>query len=480
MPAKGRWKVPMNMLLRALKRHRTALTISVLRVLLYGGMMVIFFGLMAIHNIGLHNPSRTMATTLLTYWAMTFAMSSVYGGYDVGRRKSKPIISGLSLAVIVTDAVTYLQLQIMNVNENNNDYLVLFGPDFWLLLLCILLQILFIVFMAYQGNAAFFRLNPPQDCLLVLGDESRREGCERKIGRYKLQWKVTDVALWDAPDLRQRIDAAQVVFLDSEIPGQAKHNLLKTCYDLRRDVLCKAQLQDIMLSSARQVVIDDAPFLEMDYRKMTLGQRIGKRLMDILVSSVVLTVLSPVLGVIALCIHLEDGGPAIFRQTRMTVAGHTFTIYKFRTMRKDASRDEPEVSVTRDDPRITRVGRVLRRWRLDELPQLWNILKGDMTLVGPRPEMLENVERYKLELPAFVYREKMKAGLTGYAQIEGRYNTTPEDKLMLDLMYIESFSLWEDVKLLFRTFTVFFKADSTQGFAETAPSEDDGHRDISA
>lgn len=470
----------MNRIVESFKRHRTAITVLCYRLLLYSGLMFLFFALMGVHNQALHNPSRTLATTLLTYVAMTGAMVSVYGGFDVGRRKSKPIISGLSLAAIMTDAVSYLQLQIMNVNENNNSYLVLLGPDFWLLLLCIALQIVFIVYMAYRGNAAFFKLNPPQECLLVLGSMARRELCERKIGRYRLQWKVTDVALWDESDLRQRIDRAQVVFLDSEIPGQAKHNLLKTCYDLHRDVLCKAQLQDIMLSSARQVVIDDAPFLEMDYRKMTLGQRIAKRLMDVVFSAAVLIVLSPVMAIIALCILVEDGAPVIFRQTRMTVAGHTFVIYKFRTMHNDASHDNPEVSVTRNDSRITRVGQVLRRFRLDELPQFWNILKGDMTLVGPRPEMLENVDRYKLELPAFVYREKVKAGLTGYAQIEGRYNTTPEDKLMLDLMYIESFSMWEDIKLLFRTFTVFFKSDSTQGFNKATPPAADDHRDISA
>ena len=479
-PEKGGRSALMNRLRRRLKRHQTEITIFIHRVLLYFGLMMIFFGLMAIRNIGLRQPSRTMATTLLTYWAMTGAMSSIYGGYDVGRRKSKPIISSLSLAAIITDAVTYLQLQIMNVNENNNDYIVLFGPDFWLLLLAILLQVLFIVYMAYRGNGAYFRLNPPQECLLVLGDKAHRKPLKRKIGRYKLQWKVVDVAMWDTYNLRQRIDAVQVVFLDSEIPGEAKHNLLKVCYDLRKEVLCKAQLQDIMLSSARQLVVDDAPFLEMTCSKITLGQRIAKRLMDIGFSALVLLLFSPVLGIIALCIHLEDGGPVIFRQERMTVAGKTFVIYKFRTMRLDADHSNPEISVTRDDPRITKVGRVLRRWRLDELPQFWNILKGDMTLVGPRPEMLENVERYKLELPAFVYREKMKAGLTGYAQIEGRYNTTPEDKLMLDLMYIESFSLWEDIKLLFRTFTVFFKADSTQGFSGSAVPRDKDRRDIGA
>ena len=188
------------------------------------------------------------------------------------------------------------------------------------------------------------------------------------------------------------------------------------------------------------------------------------RLIAGLVSGLVLAALSPLLLVLALLIRLEDGGPALFKQKRVTVNGRIFTIYKFRTMRQDASAQRHQVSAQEGDSRITRIGAVLRRSRLDELPQMWNILIGDMTLVGPRPEMLENVAKYKRELPAFVYREKMKAGLTGYAQIEGRYNTSPEDKLMLDLMYIESFSMWLDVKLLLRTLTVFFKSDSTEGF----------------
>ena len=123
-----------------------------------------------------------------------------------------------------------------------------------------------------------------------------------------------------------------------------------------------------------------------------------------------------------------------------------------------------------DDPRITKVGSFLRRFRLDEIPQFYNILIGDMSIVGPRPEMMANVARYKMNLPSFVYREKMKAGLTGYAQIEGRYNTSAEDKLMLDMMYIESFSIWLDVKLLLRTFTVLMKKDSTQGFQKSPGS----------
>lgn len=467
----------MNTLRRRLKRHRSALTVGLLRVMVYGGLFGLFFGLMSINNWQLRNPSRTLATTLLTYVAMSAAMHTVYGGYDIGRKKSKPLISAMSLSAMVTDLVSYLQLQIMNVNEANNARLVLFGSDFWWLLVCMALQILLIFGMAYWGKRTFFSMNPPQRCLVVTAGAAELMAMRRKIGRYGLQWQITDEARWDEKNLRERITRADVVFLGSEVPDAARMALMQCCYDLHRDVMCKAKLQDIMLSSAHQTIVDDAPFLEMDYAKMTLAQRCMKRGMDIVLSAAVLAVLSPLLAVIAVCIRAEDGGPAIFRQQRMTVGGRVFTISKFRTMKPSAGQEAHPVSAEADDDRITRVGRVLRRFRLDELPQFWNILKGDMTLVGPRPEMLENVERYKRELPAFAYREKMKAGLTGYAQIEGRYNTTPEDKLMLDLMYIENFSMWEDVKLIFRTLTVFFKPESTEGFESTQrEAEDDAKR----
>ena len=207
-------------------------------------------------------------------------------------------------------------------------------------------------------------------------------------------------------------------------------------------------------------------------------ERYIKRLLDIVISLAAIIVLSPLLVIIAIVIKLGSPGPVIFKQKRYGKNKTFFEICKFRTMRVEESRSEHMVSAAQEDPRLTRVGRVLRRWRLDELPQLWNILRGDMSLVGPRPEMLDNLRLYKQQLPAFSYRERMKAGLTGLAQIEGRYNTSPEDKLMLDLMYIESFSIWLDVKLIFRTLTVFFKNDSTAGF-EVAPAADDD-RDAAA
>ncbi len=466
-------------MMERIRRHRSALLLSFFRVLTYGCLTALFFGLMAIYNWPLRHPSRTLATTALTFGTMMLVMNAVYGGYAVGKRKSKPVISSMSLSILATDAVTYLQLQIMNVNDNNNTHLELFGPDFPLLLLCIVLQIAVIILWVRLGSNMYFSVTPPSTCLLVLGQEAEKPRLLRRMNIYRLQWQVTDTALYSDADLAARIAKVETVVL-GEVPEDRRNAVLQMCYAQQKNVLCCAALEDIMVSNGKQLIIDDAPFLEISASHMTLNQRIVKRLMDLVVSGLGLVLLSPLLGVISLCIYLEDGGPVIFRQQRVTLRGRIFTIYKFRTMRKDACVMKHQVSASKGDPRITRVGGVLRRCRLDELPQLVNIFHGDMTLVGPRPEMVENVEKYKAQYPAFVYRERMKAGLTGYAQIEGKYNTTPEDKLMLDLMYIESFSIWLDVKLLFRTLTVFFKADSTEGFDAPASADTKHDKSLSA
>ncbi len=454
----------MQKLVRSIRLHKGDLIVGFLKATTYVGLFLIFYLFMSIHNWPLLHPSRTLATTVLTWVAMTAAMHGVYGGYAIGRKKSKPIISNMSLGSFCVDLVTYLQLQIMNVNENNRSYLDLFGQDFKWLCLAYVIQCVFLVALVRLGNHWFFQIYAPKNCLLILGNMSDRAALVDKLNHYRLQWRVKNAVLWDDPAIEKKIEASEVVFIAGVPEGTSMH-LLKICYDLRRDVLCKASLQDIMIASAEQVVVDDAPFLEMDYHKMTLWQRIVKRSMDIGISLCMLIVLMPIMLISALLIYLEDRGPVIFSQERMTVRGRKFVIRKFRTMKVEASRMDHQVSAEENDARITRVGRVLRRFRIDEFPQLYNILIGDMTLVGPRPEMLENVEKYKNQLPTFVYREKVKAGLTGYAQIEGKYNTTPEDKLMLDLMYIENFSIQNDIKLLFRTVLVMFRKDSTQGFA---------------
>lgn len=471
------WHVfAMKDLLKKLMRHKADFVIAGIKAVVYLGLFVLFFSMMSINNWPLRNVSRTTAITLVTYVAMSCVMHSVYGGCDIGRKKSKPVISSMILATLGVDLITYLELQIMNVNADNNQTLVLFGADFPYLILCIVLQCMLIIAGVRIGNATFFRYHPPRSCLLITRTIEERNVLIRKISRYRLQWRVERSVLFDDPDLQRHISRSEVVFLGT-LPPAVQMNILHTCYDMKRDVISKAQLEDIMLSTSRQIIVDDAPFLAMEFHKITLGQRIAKRLIDIVFSSLVLLVFSPLFLIITVCILLEDGKPVIFRQKRLTIDGREFSICKFRTMTAKASQKKHQRSASANDARITRTGKWLRRFRIDELPQFWNILRGDMTIVGPRPEMLDNIRQYKMELPAFAYREKMKAGLTGYAQIEGRYNTTPEDKVMLDLMYIESFSVWQDIKLIFRTLTVFFKSDSTQGFEPAPVTSDNNHHD---
>ena len=454
---------------RSFHQVKTDILIGVMSVMLYIILGLAFFFCLSLNNIFLRYINRTLATTLLTFAAMAVAMHAVYGGFDVGRKKSKPVISAMISGIAITDLVTYVQLEIMNVNENYNDHLILFGPDLLCLLLCYVIQVLVIILFVRIGNQLYFHFTPPRSCLLILGSPSQEEALRAKIGRYKLQWRVDDVVLYNVPDLKNRIEKADVIFL-GQVPEGAKFPLLKICYDDRKDVMCKAELEEIMLCNARPAIVDDAAFLSMDYNKATLFQRVAKRCGDIILSLLALIVFSPFILLISVLIKLEDGGPVIFRQARLTADGRPFTIRKFRTMIPHSELEDHQVSVAVDDPRITKVGSFLRRWRLDEIPQFFNILIGDMSLVGPRPEMMANVARYKMNLPSFVYREKMKAGLTGYAQIEGRYNTSAEDKLMLDMMYIESFSIWLDVKLILRTFTILLKKDSTQGFQKSPGS----------
>ena len=199
--------------------------------------------------------------------------------------------------------------------------------------------------------------------------------------------------------------------------------------------------------------------------RMPIEQAFFKRLMDIVISGIACIVALPFMAGTALAVKLEDGGPVLYKQKRLTIEGQEFYVYKFRSMRIDAEKDGVARLASAGDSRITRVGNFIRKVRLDELPQLFNILKGDMSIVGPRPERPEIAKQYESEMPEFSYRLRVKAGLTGYAQIFGKYNTTPYDKLKLDLHYIQNYSLMLDVKLMIQTVKILFMKESTEGIA---------------
>ena len=435
-----------------------------LRFMLYVVLYAAFFGIMGLSNWQLWTLSRTAGVTILTFTVLLTVMLSVYGGYDIGKRKSKPVISSLIIAVTLTDLVSYLQLQIMNVNAANNSTLVLLGFDFVLLLCAIAVQILAIILFTRIGNKLYFDVHPPAKCCIIASSREAANHVALKLSRYRLQYAVQDMVIYSASNVRKCIQRSDTVFF-AEIPAEQKNRLLSYCYEQQKNVYVTADLYDVMVANGQQVILDDSPFIAMGKGDLEIHEQLIKRMMDVVISAIALILLSPFMLLAAVAILIEDGRPVFFKQDRMTIGGKIFKIVKFRTMRKDKGGAQPQRSVRQNDERITRVGRFLRKYRVDELPQFINIFKGEMSLVGPRPEMLENIEQYIKAYPAFAYRQKMKAGLTGHAQIEGRYNTTAKDKLMMDMMYIENYSVWLDVKLLLRTLTVFFKTgDSTQGF----------------
>ena len=238
----------------------------------------------------------------------------------------------------------------------------------------------------------------------------------------------------------------------------------------------------MIIRSAESLHLFDTPLLLSRNNGLSFDQRVVKRGMDLALSMTALLLLCPVFLVTAIAIKLYDGGPAFYVQERCTKGGKVFRIYKFRSMVVDAEKDGRSVPATDQDPRITPVGRIIRATRIDELPQILNIIKGDMSIVGPRPERVEHVKLYTRQIPEFAYRMKVKGGLTGYAQVYGKYNTTAYDKLKLDLMYIQNYSLLLDVQIIFKTVKILFMRESTEGFgaedaAAVAGGEEDGVRE---
>lgn len=227
------------------------------------------------------------------------------------------------------------------------------------------------------------------------------------------------------------------------------------------------RIGDVLMSAARPMHMFHLPMLRVSRYNPPPEYLFFKRLFDIISSGLVLLILSPLMLIIALAIKLTDGGPVFYKQCRLTKNGKTFMVHKFRSMRVDAESDGVARLSTGDkDDRITPIGRIIRKVRLDELPQLVDILQGNMSVVGPRPERPEIAAKYMEELPEFALRLQAKAGLTGYAQVYGKYNTTPYDKLQMDLMYIANPSLLEDMRIIFATIKILFVPESTEGIAE--------------
>jgi len=363
------------------------------------------------------------------------------------------LIIGQFIALFLVNFVTYFQLCLIS------NQLIAVMP----IVMLLGIECIVAVVLIYGYTGLYYKLYAPHDMLLIYGKD-RGVDLKIKMDSRKDKYNISKIirADMDYEKICQEIRRHDAVIIN-EVPAELRNDILKYCYRHRIRAYVAPKLTDIMVRCGRQNTLFDTPLLMVKGTGLSPMQRIVKRAMDIVLCSLAMIVAAPVMLVVALAIKLEDGGPVFYRQDRLTRGGREFKILKFRSMIVDAEKFAGAVLASGDDPRITRVGKVIRATRLDELPQILNILKGDMSIVGPRPERKVLADEIQKELPEFEYRLKVRGGLTGYAQIYGKYNTSSYDKLRLDMMYIENYSLMLDIKLIILTLRIIFSKDSTEG-----------------
>lgn len=330
----------------------------------------------------------------------------------------------------------------------------------------VLLGSAFIMF-AYLSAWRVFLLRIRQSIMhettaMLIGDREELENIGEKITADK-EHKIKIKYAIDEKDEElafKKLNEVGEVILCSSVSDDFKVRMIKECIERKKVVYAIPQLFEISLYRPRTIQFEDMPVFIIDRLGLTPEQRFFKRAFDIVLSLAGIVITSPIMLISAILIKLTSPGPVIFSQERITEGNRVFRIYKFRTMVNDAEKLTGPVISSADDPRVTPIGSFLRKFKIDELPQLFNILKGDMSFVGPRPERPVFASRYSAEIPTYKYRTLVKAGLTGYAQVYGKYDTSAEDKLRYDLLYIRSYSLLLDIKLLFDTFFALFRGNN--------------------
>lgn len=387
------------------------------------------------------------------YALILFLLTHLYGGFRIGYLRLMDVLYSQILSLICANIVAYVEIVLISRHYLSAVPLVKMT----------MIQIVAILAWVFICKGIYALLYPPRQMLLVCYDRSP-DDMIIKMNSRKDKYEICDMADLNVENLENVCDmvANYEAVLIYDIPAYERNIILKRCFTESVRTYVTPKISDILLRGSDNIHLFDTPLYLSRNKGLSGDQIICKRLLDLIICIPVSILLLPLFFVIALLIKLYDGGPVLYKQPRLTIDGKVFDIYKFRSMRMDSEESGAQLAKKHDD-RITPVGRVLRAIHFDEFPQLINIIKGDMSLVGPRPERPEIAEQYKEIIPEFDFRLKVKAGLTGYAQVYGKYNTTPYDKLKLDLTYIENYSFWLDIKLMFLTFKILFQKENTEG-----------------
>lgn len=390
---------------------------------------------------------------IILYSVFLIFFTRMYGAMKIGQLRRIEVILSQYLSIFISNLITYVIVSLLAFRfVNILPMLFMTMGDFVITTL-----------WTFLAGRIYGRIFKSWKILLIYGDRPATDLV------YKVEERRDKYAIHDAINVNEGMDAIARKVIDFEaviigdIPSHQRNDVLKFCYGngIRAYVIPK--ISDIIMMGSDRIHIFDTPFLLAKGYSLSFDQRFMKRALDIFLSIPMILLSSPIMLITAAAIKLYDGGSILYRQTRCTQEGRTFSIIKFRSMVEDAEKDGIAKLASSHDARITPVGKLIRSTRIDELPQLFNILKGNMSFVGPRPERPEIIEDYQKEMPEFEFRMRVKAGLTGFAQIYGKYNTVPYDKLKLDLFYIEHYSLWLDIKLILMTMKIIFKRESTEG-----------------
>lgn len=390
------------------------------------------------------------------YFLTYCILGRVYDAFWISLKRISEMIYSQSLAALMADGVFGVLISLLARRI----------PNVIPMFIALLFQILFAVLWSGFSHRWYFRNFDAKNTIIIY---DQRQGFNNLINEYglKKKFKVKKViSIEDCLDQNMDcLDGMKVAFLCG-IHSHPRNIVLKECIARGVTVYLLPRIGDVIMSGAKKMHMFHLPMLRVDRYSPNPEFIFIKRAFDIIASGLAIIILSPVFLITALAIK-SDGGPVLYKQTRLTKDGKLFQVWKFRSMRVDAEKDGvARLSTGENDDRITKVGHVIRKVRIDELPQLFNILMGDMSVVGPRPERPEIAEQYYETLPEFELRLQAKAGLTGYAQVYGKYNTTPYDKLQMDLFYIANPSLMEDLRIIFATIKILFMPESTDGIEE--------------
>ena len=393
---------------------------------------------------------------MVVYAILLLFFSLTYGGYKIGFYKTWNVVYSQILAVFFVNVITYLQIALIDKKFHS----------IWIMGSIFLAEIITIMLWAIGAQAIYRRMFPRRKLLLIYGEYSMFH-LMHKISSRKDKFQICNVIHYG-----QGVDEIMAIagnydgMIIADIPSHERNQLLKRCYGRGIRTYTVPKISDVINRSSDDLNMFDTPLLLSRNEELLVEQLLLKRITDFVLSAIGLIVTAPFFLVIAILIKMTDGGPVFYKQIRLTKDRKEFEIYKFRTMIQNAEKDGKAVLAAENDDRILPVGKFLRATRMDELPQLINILKGDMSLVGPRPERPELAAEIEEKIPEFAYRLKVKAGLTGYAQIYGKYNTTSYDKIKLDLMYIRNYTYFLDWKLILMTPKILLMKESTEGLKD--------------